>query len=146
MNRDSARRLLGERRPDVELLTVGSGEAALEQMIQAQLDQVGFDVRIRQIELSAFLDRVYGRQHDFQAAVMGIPGDLALGYLGPLLELTGMTAPADPDKLQAVFLDDVPVAFVYYARGVQGTNRRVRGVKMDLRGELSTIAEWWVEP
>jgi peptide/nickel transport system substrate-binding protein len=146
MNRDSARRLLGERQPDVELLTVGSGEAALEQMIQAQLEQVGFDVRIRQIELSAFLDRVYGRQHDFQAAVMGIPGDLALGYLGPLLELTGMTAPADPDKLQEVFLDDVPVAFVYTARGVQGANRRVRGVKMDLRGELSTVAEWWVEP
>ncbi|NNG17881.1 MAG: hypothetical protein HKM89_15505 [Gemmatimonadales bacterium] len=146
MDRDSARRLLGGREPDIELLTVGSGEAALEQMIQAQLEQVGFDVRIRQVELSAFLDRVYGRQHDFQAAVMGIPGDLALGYLGPLLELTGMTAPADPDTVQAVFRDDVPVAFVYYARGVQGSNRRVRGVKMDLRGELSAVTEWWVEP
>jgi peptide/nickel transport system substrate-binding protein len=146
MNRDSARRLLDGRRPDIELLTVGSGEAALEQMIQAQLEPVGFDVRIRQVELSAFLDRVYGPQHDFQAAVMGIPGDLALGYLGPLLELTGVAAPADPDSVQAVFRDEVPVAFIYYARGVQGSNRRVRGVTMDLRGELSSVAEWWVEP
>jgi hypothetical protein len=25
-------------------------------------------------------------------------------------------------------------------------NRRVRGVRMDLRGELPTIHEWWVAP
>jgi hypothetical protein len=24
-------------------------------------------------------------------------------------------------------------------------NRRVRGVTMDLRGELVTLAEWWVD-
>src|SRR5437016_535346 len=50
-NPDSARRLLGGRRIAFELLTVGSGEAALEQMIQARLAAVGFDVAIRQLEL-----------------------------------------------------------------------------------------------
>ena len=47
-------------------------------------------VTIRQLELSAFLARVYGPAHDFDAAVLGIPGDLGLGYLGPLAALAGL--------------------------------------------------------
>ena len=146
MDPRSARRILGDRRPSFELVTVGSGEAALEQMLQAQLREVGFDVRLRQLELSAFLDRVYGPRHDFQAAVMGIPGDLSLGYLRPLLDLTGVKLPTGRETPSRVFVDSAPVAFLYYARGVQGANRRVRGVRMDLRGELSTVAQWRVEP
>ena len=127
-----------------ELLTVGSGEAALEQMLQARLKNAGFDVAIRQLELSAFLSRVYGRAHDFEAAVLGIPGDLALGYLTPLAALTGISVPADPTGAQRVFADSVPAAFLYHPRGVQGVNRRVHGVTMDLRGELPTIQRWTV--
>src|SRR5438132_1080889 len=81
---DSARRLLSGRRIGFELPTVGSGEAALEQMIQARLAAVGFDVTIRQLELSAFLDRVNARRHEFDAAVLGTPGDPGLGDLGSL--------------------------------------------------------------
>ena len=127
-----------------ELLTVGSGEAALEQMLQARLKNAGFDVIIRQLELSAFLARVYGRAHDFQAAVLGIPGDLALGYLGPLAALAGLNVPADPSSAQRVFADSVPAAFLYHPRGLQGMNRRIHGVTMDLRGELPTIQRWTV--
>jgi peptide/nickel transport system substrate-binding protein len=128
-----------------ELLTAGSGEGALEQMIQAQLGAVGFDVVIRQLELSTFLARLYGPAHDFDAAILGIPGDLGLGYLGPLAALTGMTAPRDPTAAQRMFADSVPVAFLYHARGVQGMNRRVRGVVMDVRGELVSVHDWWTE-
>ena len=127
-----------------ELLTVGSGEAALEQMVQARLKPAGFDVTIRQLELSAFLARVYGPGHDFDAAVLGIPGDLGLGYLGPLAALAGKPVPADPMAAQQMFADSVPVAFLYHARGLQGMNRRVHGVEMDLRGELPTVHDWWV--
>ncbi len=130
--------------PQFELLTVGSGEAALEQMVQAQLGRAGFKVVIRQLELSAFLARVYGPAHDFDAAVLGIPGDAGLGYLGPLAQLAGMTAPAGAAAAQQFFADSVPVAFLYHARGLQGVNRRVRGVRMDLRGELPTVHDWWV--
>src|SRR5439155_1029549 len=42
--------------------------------------------------------------------------------------------------------DSMPVAFLYYARGVQGINRRVRGVRMDVRGELPTVTQWRVTP
>lgn len=143
---DSARRLLAGRRPRIELLTVGSGEAALEQLLQARLAAVGFEVSIRQLELSAFLDRVYGPRHEFAAAVMGIPGDPGLGYLTPLLRLAGLAEPADPVAAQRLFADQLPVAWLYFARGVQGMNRRVRGVTMDVRGELVSVARWWAAP
>ena len=143
---DSARRLLGGRRVAFELLTVGSGEAPLEQMIQARLAAAGFDVAIRQLELTAFLDRVNARRHDFTAAVVGTPGDPGLGYLATLAALAGLRPPADPARAQRMFRDSLPVAFLYHARGAQGMNRRVRGVRMDLRGELPTVAQWWVAP
>ena len=142
VNPDSARRLLGGRRIAFELLTVGSGEAALEQMIQARLAAVGFDVTIRQLELTAFLARVNAGRHDFTAAVLGTSGDPDLGYLASLADLTGSRMPADPARAQRWFRDSLPVAFLYHARGVQGMNRRVRGVRMDLRGELPTITRW----
>jgi peptide/nickel transport system substrate-binding protein len=128
------------------LLSVGSGEGLLEQMIQAQLARVGFRVTSRQLELSAFLDRLYGPEHDFDAAVLGIPGDIGLGYLGPLAALTGLTAPHDAAAAARFFADSMPVAFLYHARGVQGMSRRVHGVHMDLRGELVTVHDWWVSP
>jgi peptide/nickel transport system substrate-binding protein len=43
-----------------------------------------------------------------------------------------------------MFADSMPVAFLYHSRGLQGINRRVRGVTMDLRGELPTVHDWWV--
>jgi peptide/nickel transport system substrate-binding protein len=129
-----------------ELLTVGSGEAALEQMVQARLASAGFEVTIRQLELSAYLARVYGPERDFDAAVLGIAGDLGLGYLGSLAEAAGLEAPADPAMAQRFFADSVPVAFLYHASGLQGANRRVKGVEMDLRGELPSVQHWWVTP
>lgn len=143
---DSARRLVAalEAPPRFELLTVGSGEAALEQMIQARLDAVGFQVTIRQLELSAFLDRVNGTRHDFSAAVMGIPGDPGLGFLQTLGDLTGVAMPADPVAAQQVLAERLPVVWLYHARGVQGMNRRLQGVEMDVRGELPTITAWHI--
>jgi peptide/nickel transport system substrate-binding protein len=129
-----------------ELLTVGSGEAALEQMVQARLAAAGFEVTIRQLELSAYLARVYGPERDFDAAVLGVAGDLGLGYLGSLAEAAGLQAPADPAAAQRFFADSVPVAFIYHASGLQGANRRVKGVEMDLRGELPSVQRWWVTP
>jgi peptide/nickel transport system substrate-binding protein len=143
---DSSRALLAGRHIRFDLLTVGSGEAALEQIIQARLAAVGFEVGIHQLELSAFLDRVYGPRHDFTAAVMGIPGDPGLGYLRPLGDLTGMSVPADPVAAQRRFADSVPIVWLYHARGVNGMNRRVHGVRMDARGELPTVAQWWTTP
>lgn len=145
VSRDEARRILGGRRISFELLTVGSGEAALEQMIQAQLNQIGIAVTIRQLELTAFLDRVNNRRPEFQAAVLGTSGDLGLGHLTTLGALAGMPVSPDVAIAQQMFVDSIPVAFLYHARGVQGMNRRVRNVRMDIRGELATVNQWTVD-
>ena len=62
-------------------------------MVQAQAPIApASEVTIRQLELSAFLARVYGPAHDFDAAVLGVTGDVGLAYLGPLAALAGLTA------------------------------------------------------
>jgi peptide/nickel transport system substrate-binding protein len=140
------RAMLGSRSLDFELLTVGSGEGALEQLIQAQLARIGVTVRIRQLELSAFLDRVNPTAHDFEAAVLGVAGDLAASHLGPLAELAGLRSVDDGERLLTLFRDSMPATFLYHSRGVQGMNRRVLGVRMDLRGELPTVTRWRTTP
>ena len=142
---DSARALLGGRTISFELLTVGSGEAALEQMIQAQLARAGFQVSIRQFELSAYLDRVNARQHDFQAAVMGLSGDLGQGQIWQWADIAGFPLPRETDQAQRALVDGMPVVFLYHARGVQGMNRRIHNVRMDVRGELATVRDWEVQ-
>jgi peptide/nickel transport system substrate-binding protein len=136
--------LLGDSTLRFELLTVGSGEAALEQMLQAQYAAVGIKATIRQLELATYLDRVQGPSHNFDAAVMGIPGDLGAGQLARVLSLSGLRADGPPDKLLRRFNDSTPAVFLYHARGVQGINRRVQGVHMDLRGELVNLSEWHI--
>ena len=146
LNPDSARRLVASLgvRPEFDLLTVGSGEAPLEQMIQARLNAVGFNVHIRQLENSAFQDRVSGARHDFSAAVMGIPGDPGFGFLPRIGELTGIRVPADLHDAQRVLAEQLPVVWLYHARGVQGMNQRVQGVQMDVRGEFPSVTAWHV--
>ncbi len=83
---------------------------------------------------------------EFDAAVLGISGDLGLGYLTSLAETAGMDAPANAAAAQRFYADSLPVVFLYHAAGLQGANRRVKGVEMDLRGELPTVQRWRVEP
>jgi peptide/nickel transport system substrate-binding protein len=136
---------LPERGLQFEMLTVGSGEAALEQMLQSQLAGIGVQVVIRQLELSTYLERVERPPHNFQAAVLGVSGDLALGHLARIVALSGLRPDDGGEKLVSQIRDSVPAAFLYHARGVQGINRRVQGIHMDLRGELVTLSQWWVK-
>jgi peptide/nickel transport system substrate-binding protein len=162
----------GKRTITLELLTVGSGDNAVEQLIQADLAERGITVSIRQLELAAFLERARAREKQFDMLVTGIPGDLSLSYLsamfesqqqGGSLDYAGFRHPAldaafararqarDQQSLtlawhdaQRILASDVPVSWLYHSRGVQGVSARMRGVTMDLRGELVTVARWSV--
>jgi peptide/nickel transport system substrate-binding protein len=154
------------------LLTVGTGDNAIEQLIQADLRDHGITMEIRQMELGAFLAAARATPKRFDALITGIPGDLTLSHLaamfssrlaGSALDYSGFHTPrldslfahaatavselAVADAWRAVQRElarDVPVSWVYYARGVQGVTRRLAGIRMDLRGELPTLTEWRV--
>ena len=77
------------------------------------------------------------------------------GYHSPRLDAAftaASTAPSDAARrvawaeVQRTLADEVPVAWLYHARGVNGMNRRVHGVTMDVRGELVTLTRWWTSP
>ncbi|AMW05146.1 hypothetical protein GEMMAAP_10595 [Gemmatimonas phototrophica] len=151
------------------LLTVGSGDMAVEQLLQADLATRGIALDIRVMELATFLATVRSAEKGFDLVLTGIPGDLALGHLSALfdskqrggaLDYTGyhtaeldqllsaarsaspLVAAAAWARVNAVLARDVPVAWLYHARGVQGRSVRLEQVEMDLRGELVSVARW----
>ena len=159
---------------DVELLTVGSGDNVAEQLVQADLAARGIGVRVRQTEMGGFLTTARAESKTFDVLIAGIPGDLSLAYVSALfdsrqrggtLDYTGFHAPAldallraaaeSPDgparreawaDVQRAVDSLAPATWVYHAQGVQGVSRRVRGARMDLRGELVTVHDWSLAP
>ena len=168
-NRDGWR-VRAEHPLSVELLTVGSGDNAVEQLIQADLAERGIRVQIRQLEMAAFLASARAREKSFDMLITGIPGDLSLAYLramfetsqrGSSLDYADFHSPAidalfakaqnaltDAElrhtwgAIQSALASDVPVSWLYHSRGLQGVSARMRNVTMDLRGELVTVARW----
>ena len=154
----------------VELITVGSGDNVAEQLIQSDLAARGIAVRIRQTEMGAFLTTARASHKTFDMLITGIPGDLSLSYVsgmfasaqrGGALDYTGFHTPAmdtlltraagapegalrvDAWRAVQIALDTlVPATWLYHSRGVQGLTSRLRGVRMDLRGELVTLHDW----
>ena len=169
--RDGMRRR-GEQVLEFTLLSVGSGDNVIEQLVQADLRAAGITMTIRQMELGAFLAAARQNPKRFDALFTGIGGDLALSHLvsmfhsrlaGGALDYAGfhteqldslfglLPRSANEAAMAATWRAvqdelgrDLPVAWIYHARGVQGVSRRLDGVRMDLRGEMATLADWSV--
>ena len=159
---------------EFDLTTVGSGDNALEQLVQADLAVRGVRVNIRQVELGTFLTEARASPKRFDVLVAGVPGDVSLSFLasmfesrqaGGALDYAGFharfldslfaaaraagTAPARTQawrEVQRVLADSMPVAWIYHSRGVQGVARRLHGVEMDLRGEMVSLVRWHMNP
>ena len=160
----------GAERLRFTLFSVGSGDNAIEQLIQADLRTHGITVDIRQLELGAFLAMARQTPKQFDALFTGIGGDLSLSHLasmfdgrlsGGALDYAGYHTPAldalfrsvssagsDAElatswgAIQETLAREVPVSWIYHARGVQGLSRRLQQVRMDLRGEMATLVQW----
>ena len=158
----------------VELMTVGSGDNVAEQLVQADLAARGIALSVRQTEMGTFLTTARAGRKTFDVLIAGIPGDLSFSYVsamfhgaqrGGALDYTGFHSPSldvllsrssaaadGPLRLGAwrdvqVALDSlVPATWLYHSRGVQGLSARVRGVRMDLRGELVSLHDWQLAP
>jgi peptide/nickel transport system substrate-binding protein len=170
---DGMRRRAG-RSFEIELLTVGSGDNVAEQLVQADLAARGIALHIRQTELGTFLTTARASVKRFDLLLAGIPGDLALSQVNALfassqrggsLDYTGFHSPALDAALAGaadattdstrrrtwlrvqVMLDSLaPATWLYHSRGVQGVTRRLKGARMDLRGELVTLHDWSLAP
>ncbi len=158
------------RRLQLDLLTVASGDNAVEQLLQADLAVVGIDLHIRLRDMTSLLAAARAQPRDFDVLFTGIPGDLSLSYIeamyasrlaGGALDYAGYhTAVLDTlfarahaarttaaaraawVAVQRELERAMPAAWVYHARGLQGLSRRLSGVRMDLRGEMVTVAQW----
>ncbi len=156
----------------VELLTVGSGDQAVEQLVQADLAERGVRAEIRVVEFGAFLARARAVPKTFDLLLTGIPGDVSLAYLGAMYDgrqrggaldyadyhtprldslFARTQAASTRDETVSAWHDvqaeldlDMPAAWIYHSRGVQGVSRRMQNVRMDLRGELTSLASWTV--
>ncbi|MGE5733221.1 MAG: ABC transporter substrate-binding protein [Gemmatimonas sp.] len=156
-----------------DLVTVGSGDNALEQLVQADLATRGVRANIRQVELGTFLTQARASRKEFDVLVAGVPGDVALSFLAAMFESrqqggaldyagfhtarldsmfsatrTAMTDSARVNawrSVQRVLRDEMPVAWIYHSRGLQGESARLRNVVMDLRGEMPTLAQWEID-
>ena len=156
----------------IELLTVGSGDQAVEQLVQADLAERGVRMEIRVVEFGAFLARVRAVPKTFDLLLTGIPGDLSLAYLSAMYDgrqrgsaldyadyhtprldslfartrtaTTRATTVGAWHDVQAELARDQPAAWLYHSRGLQGIARRMQGVRMDLRGELASLSRWSV--
>ncbi|HET6680065.1 MAG TPA: peptide ABC transporter substrate-binding protein [Gemmatimonadaceae bacterium] len=154
------------------LLTVGSGDNAIEQLVQADLRARGIRLDIRQLEFGAFLTEARADPRRYDLLLTGIPGDLGLSYLGAMfdsrlaggaLDYTGFHTPMLDsafarvresrsttelrlawESVQNELHREVPVSWIYHSKGVQGISSRLQGVTMDLRGEMVSIADWYV--
>ena len=162
----------------VELLTVGSGDQAVEQLVQADLAERGMTVgnpRVAGAGVRRFFWRARAPcprrsiccSREFQAtsrspisapcttaASAGSALDYA-DYHTPRLDslfararsatTRDATVSAWYDAWQSeLATPDVPAAWIYHSRGLQGIARRMQGVTMDLRGELTSLASWTV--
>ncbi|MGH7717242.1 MAG: peptide ABC transporter substrate-binding protein [Gemmatimonadaceae bacterium] len=155
------------------LLTVGSADNAAEQLMQADLAAVGIRMEIGLREMTAFLAEARAAEKRFDALFTGIPGDLSLAYLSSMFDsrlagsaldygdyhtpaldllLERARSAATPNDARRAWLEAqrelearTPIAWIYHARGVQGAARRLRGVTMDLRGEMVSVARWHLD-
>jgi peptide/nickel transport system substrate-binding protein len=167
-------RVRAGQRLQAELLTVGTGDNVVEQLLQADLAARGIQLRIRQTEMGAFLTAARAPDKRFDLLLAGIAGDLSLSYIdalfaarqrGGALDYTGYhtaaldalldaarnAAPGEAERrawrdVQAALDTLAPATWIYHARGLQGVSRRVRGARMDLRGELVTVHDWTLAP
>ena len=122
------------------------------------------------MEIGTFLTTARAVKKAFDVLLTGVSGDLSLAYLAAMYETRQAGGALDYSAFHAPALDslfaatraaasetarvdawrsvqrelarELPVAWLYHSRGVQGVSARLQNVVMDLRGEMVTISRW----
>ncbi len=145
---------------------------AVAEIMQAQLAEIGVEAIPTEVEWATLVGQVMDPDaRDFDGVIMGWQSDFRLDdtvlfhsdhsdgpvafsgtqrsdideYLERLpLVLDPDEAKASWDAYQELLVDEQPFTFVYQADRLEGVNKRVRGLAMDIRGEWLNVKDWWI--
>ena len=158
----------------LDMLTVGTGDNPVEQLMQADLRARGIVLRIATRDMGALLASARAQTGAYCAIYTGVAGDPARGQLSALFNPIAVGGALDfgaarPANLRDAFArarmavdtaqrsaawrqvltiltDSMPATAVFHSRGVQGVSRRLQHLTIDLRGELFSAAQWTLTP
>ncbi|MDH3735252.1 MAG: ABC transporter substrate-binding protein [Gemmatimonadota bacterium] len=142
-------------------------------IVQAQLAQVGVRVDVESMEGSAFIDAITSPERRFDAFVLEWEPDLevddrqlfsceSIGQtfqfssycsqeLEPILQsIPEARSPDESDGLLRRYVEivnrDQPHTFLYFAVDAAARRDELRGMNLDIRGDLQGVREWWLHP
>lgn len=144
----------------------------IAQVVQAQLGRIGIDVEVLTLEWQTLLARHRSREFEgvvqswvldnfrvdpaslFHSSQADRPGSynrsgLEDAQVDRLIEAAmGTTDPSEARELWAQFSialqDAQPFTFLMWLDELAVVSQRIRGVEMDARGVLVTVADWWI--
>lgn len=142
--------------------------------VQADLARVGVRLEIRLLDFATVVADVFSERRNFDAVILAWEAGLRPGELRDLFHSARIDGPfqissyanAEVDRLideasrltdrtaaaarwrrlQEILREEQPWTFLYYTPDLYVVNERVRGVTMDVRGTLETLARWWKVP
>jgi len=140
------------------------------QIVQAQLRRVGVQVDVRLLEWQTMLSLHRARDYDavltnwvldnfrvdprplFHSDQVGIPGSAnRASYANPVADslmdlgvrtMDDSAAAAIWSQFSRVLQRDQPLTFLFWQHELAGVSARLKGVRMDARGELVTLPRW----
>ncbi len=148
--------------------------ADIAEIMQAQLRDVGVRVQPRVVEWSTLLSQINDpERRDFDGVIIAWIVEFKLddtdlfhsdkveeayGWSGTENEemdrlLDSIPLVADRDQArelwreyQEVLIEEHPYTYLFFPERLDGVNRRLQDVIMDVRGEWFNIKDWWIDP
>lgn len=144
---------------------------ASSEMIRSDLEGIGVDLEARGMEGNTLIANITGPARDFDAVLLSFEVDLRpnlydlfhaeasdgpfafAGYSSPELDAVidslALNLEREDERelwtrAQAILARDQPWSFLYYFPNLAGASARLRGVEMDVRGQLATVTDWWI--
>jgi len=145
----------------------------IAELVQAQLAEIGVDIRPRVLDVGTMNERLFTPARDFDGVVLSwvmdqrlddrdffdskrLDGPWALAgtnnpeldrFLDTLQTVVDRDA-AKPmwDEYQRLLVEEQPYTFLYFVDRLAGVRKSVHDVKVDMRGEWVGVHDWWLDP
>jgi len=145
----------------------------MTEIMQSQLAAIGVEVRPQVVEYTTLIQQITSSDRDFDGVMIGWNVEFKLddmdlfhssridqpyawsgtrnAEIDRLLEAISRTADREEAKAlwreyQNLLAAEQPYTFFYTQSRLDGVNRRVRGVVMDVRGEWVNLKDWYLDP